>query len=132
MATDRTATETHLCTEKDRILILDCTLDSTDGSYASRALTTKIGGTLKQLITKHTATTPSASWACTLTNARTTSDVLLGRATGLSSAVSQVIPLEFSIMAQPKVLDTDTLSLAITGNTVNSSIIQLALYYRAD
>tara|TARA_R100001530_G_scaffold134471_2_gene109397 strand:+ start:974 stop:1372 length:399 start_codon:yes stop_codon:yes gene_type:complete len=125
----RTMTETHYPLGNIRKIVLDCVCDSTNGSFAADELTTKFEGRLLDLETNPGSTAPTDNYDIVLDDAGG-HDVLEGVGANRHTTTTQKAAIVYSgTGTHPTVDETDTLSLVITNNSVNSAIIQITLYY---
>jgi hypothetical protein len=114
-----------------KVITLTCTADSSDGSYPATALTNiphgEIGGRLLQIATDPGSTAPQANYDITVTEAGG-ADLLLGVGANRHTSSSEVAVVE-SNGASGAYAGTDTLTLNITNNNVNSAGITIKIYY---
>jgi len=114
-----------------KIITLTCTVDSSDGSYPATALSNiphgEIGGRLLQIATDPGSTAPQANYDITVTEAGG-ADLLLGVGANRHTSSSEVAIIE-SNGASAVYAGTDTLTLNITNNNVNSAGITIKIYY---
>jgi len=114
-----------------KIITLTCTADSSDGSYPATALSNiphgEIGGRLLQIATDPGSTAPQANYDITVTEAGG-ADLLLGVGANRHTSSSEVAIIE-SNGASAVYAGTDTLTLNITNNNVNSAGITIKIYY---
>jgi hypothetical protein len=114
-----------------KVITLTCTADSSDGSYPATALSNiphgEIGGRLLQIATDPGSTAPQANYDITVTEAGG-ADLLLGVGANRHTSSSEVAIIE-SNGASAVYAGTDTLTLNITNNNVNSAGISIKIYY---
>lgn len=114
-----------------KVVTLTCTADSSDGSYPSTDLTgvpnNGKGGRLLQIATDPGATAPQDNYDIALTEDNG-ADLLLGVGANRDTSNSEVAVIE-SNGAHAVYAGTDTLTLAITNNNVNSAIVVIKLYF---
>ena len=114
-----------------KVITLTCTADSSDGSYPATALSNiphgEIGGRLLQIATDPGSTAPQANYDITVTEAGG-ADLLLGVGANRHTSSSEVAIIE-SNGASAVYAGTDTLTLNITNNNVNSAGITIKIYY---
>ena len=114
-----------------KVITLTCTADSSDGSYPATALSNiphgEIGGRLLQIATDPGSTAPQANYDVTVTEAGG-ADLLLGVGANRHTSSSEVAIIE-SNGASAVYAGTDTLTLNITNNNVNSAGITIKIYY---
>ena len=114
-----------------KVITLTCTADSSDGSYPATALSNiphgEIGGRLLQIATDPGSTAPQANYDVTVTEAGG-ADLLLGVGANRHTSSSEVAVVE-SNGASAVYAGTDTLTLNITNNNVNSAGITIKIYY---
>ena len=114
-----------------KVITLTCTADSSDGSYPATALSNiphgEIGGRLLQIATDPGSTAPQANYDITVTEAGG-ADLLLGVGANRHTSSSEVAIIE-SNGASAVYAGTDTLTLNIANNNVNSAGISIKIYY---
>jgi len=114
-----------------KVATFTCTADSSDGSFPATALTViprgGKGGRLLQIATDPGSTAPQANYDITLTESGG-SDLLLGVAANRHTSNSEVAIIE-SNGANSVYAGTDTLTLNITNNNVNSAGVVVKIYY---
>ena len=115
-----------------KVVTLTCTADSSDGSYPATALTgipsNVKGGRLLQIITDPSGdTAPQDNYDITVTDSGG-ADLLLGVGANRDTTNTEVAIIQ-SNGAHPVYAGTDTLTLNITNNNVNSAVIVIKLYY---
>jgi len=114
-----------------KVIILTCTAVSSDGSYPATALSNiphgEIGGRLLQIATDPGSTAPQANYDITVTEAGG-ADLLLGVGANRHTSSSEVAIIE-SNGASAVYAGTDTLTLNIANNNVNSAGITIKIYY---
>ena len=116
-----------------RSLVLTCTADAADATYPATALPA-IEGRLLALVTNPGTTAPTNDYDVTLVNQHGY-DVLEGL--GLNrdgaapgAATTEQVPILYSgTGTHPCVDEADTLTLTIAGNSVNSAVTVVQLYY---
>ena len=115
-----------------KVISLTCTADSSDGSFPATALTNiphnGVGGRLLQIATNPDGTTaPQANYDIAVTEAGG-ADLLLGVGANRHTSSSEVAVIE-SNGASAVYAGTDTLTIAITNNNVNSAVTTIKIYY---
>jgi len=114
-----------------KVITLTCTADASDGSYPATALSNiphgEIGGRLLQIATDPGSTAPQANYDITVTEAGG-ADLLLGVGANRHTSSSEVAIIE-SNGASAVYAGTDTLTLNIANNNVNSAGITIKIYY---
>jgi len=114
-----------------KIITLTCTADSSDGSFPATALTNiphnGVGGRLLQIACDPGSTAPQANYDIAVTESGG-ADLLLGVGANRHTSNSEVAVIE-SNGASAVYAGTDTLTIAITGNNVNSAGITIKIYY---
>ena len=113
-----------------KVVTLTCTADSSDGSYPATALANiphGVGGRLLQIATDPGATAPQANYDIAITEGGG-ADLLLGVGANRHTSSSEVAVIE-SNGTHAVYSGTDTLTVAITNNNVNSAGITIKLYY---
>ena len=114
-----------------KVVTLTCTADASDGSYPSTALTgvpnNGKGGRLLQIATDPGATAPQSNYDIVLTEGGG-ADLLLGVGANRHTSTSEVAIIE-SNGAHPVYAGTDTLTLALSNNNVNSALVTIKLYF---
>ena len=110
------------------VVTFTCTADSSDGSYPSTTISTNIKGRLLQIVTDPDGdTAPQDNYDITITDSGG-ADMLLGVAANRDTANTEVAIVE-SNGAHSVVAETDSLTLNITNNNVNSAGIVIKLYW---
>ena len=114
-----------------KVVTLTCTADASDGSFPATALTgvpnNEKGGRLLQIATDPGATAPQANYDIALTEGGG-ADLLLGVGANRHTSNSEVAIIE-SNGAHAVYAGTDTLTLALTNNNVNSALVTIKLYF---
>ena len=114
-----------------KVVTLTCTADASDGSFPATALTgvpnNEKGGRLLQIATDPGATAPQANYDIALTEGGG-ADLLLGVGANRHTSNSEVAVIE-SNGAHAVYAGTDTLTLALTNNNVNSATVVIKLYF---
>lgn len=124
-----TITQTHYTLGSVRKVVFTCTADAANGSFPATAITEKFEGRLIALETNPGTTAPTDDYDIAITDAEGL-DVLRGVGANRDTANTEVAAIVFSSTSvHPVVDDTDTLTLAITNNSVNSATIVIVLYY---
>ena len=110
------------------VVTFTCTADSSDGSYPATTISTNIKGRLLQIVTDPDGdTAPQDNYDITITDSGG-ADMLLGVAANRDTANTEVAIVE-SNGAHSVVAATDSLTLNITNNNVNSAGIVIKLYW---
>lgn len=123
-----TITQSHKKIGIVRHVIFTCTGDSSDGSFPATAITDKIEGSLIKLVTNPGSTAPTDNYDVTLTD-QDGLDVLAGNGANRDTANTESVVIIHSAGIYSVVSDSNTLTLNITGNSVNSAGIIITLYY---
>ena len=114
-----------------KVITLTCTADSSDASFPATALTNiphnGVGGRLLQIATDPGSTAPQANYDIAITEGGG-ADVLLGVGANRHTSNSVVAVIE-SNGAHGVYAGTDTLTIAISNNNVNSAGITIKIYY---
>ena len=115
-----------------KVVSFTCTADSSDGSYPATALTgiprDARGGRLLQIMTDPSGdTAPQDNYDITVTDS-VGADLLLGVGANRDTANTEVAIIATN-GAHSVYAGTDTLTLNITNNNVNSAVIVIKLYY---
>ena len=114
-----------------KVITLTCTADSSDASFPATALTNiphnGVGGRLLQIATDPGSTAPQANYDIAITEGGG-ADVLLGVGANRHTSNSEVAVIE-SNGAHGVYAGTDTLTIAISNNNVNSAGITIKIYY---
>ena len=114
-----------------KVITLTCTADSSDASFPATALTNiphnGVGGRLLQIATAPGSTAPQANYDIAITEGGG-ADVLLGVGANRHTSNSEVAVIE-SNGAHGVYAGTDTLTIAISNNNVNSAGITIKIYY---
>lgn len=124
-----TITQAHTALGNIRRLTFTCTADASDGSFPSTEVTAKIEGRLLKLVTNPGATAPTANYDIVL-NDQHGHDVLQGVGANRHTTNTESVAIVYSgTGTHPCVAESDTLTLAITNNAVNSAITVVDVYY---
>ncbi|MAE81620.1 MAG: hypothetical protein CMB80_02705 [Flammeovirgaceae bacterium] len=124
-----TVTQTYYNLGTIKKVVFTCTADSGDGSFPATAMTTKIEGFLLTVETNPSGVTaPQANYDIVLTNANSV-DVLQSLCVNRHTANTEVATIVVGTYFHPAVSLDDTLTLAVTGNNVNSAITVITMYY---
>ena len=112
-----------------KVITFTCTADSSDGSFPATTVTAAdIKGSLLQIVTDPSGdTAPQDNYDITLTESGG-ADLLLGVGANRDTADTEVAIVQSS-GARSVVAETDTLTLTITNNNVNSAIVVIKLYW---
>ena len=114
-----------------KVITLTCTADSSDASFPATALTNiphnGVGGRLLQIATDPGSTAPQANYDIAITEGGG-ADGLLGVGANRHTSNSEVAVIE-SNGAHGVYAGTDTLTIAISNNNVNSAGITIKIYY---
>ena len=112
-----------------KVITFTCTADSSDGSFPATTVTAAdIKGSLLQIVTDPSGdTAPQDNYDITLTESGG-ADLLLGVGANRDTADTAVAIVQSS-GARSVVAETDTLTLTITNNNVNSAIVVIKLYW---
>ena len=110
-----------------KVVTFTCTADSSDGSYPATTVSTDIKGRLLQIVTDPQSTAPQDNYDITVTDS-VGADLLLGVGANRDTSNTEIAIVE-SNGAHSVVAETDTLTLTITNNNVNSAVIVIKLYY---
>jgi hypothetical protein len=112
-----------------KVITFTCTADASDGSYpATTVSAADVKGSLLQIVTDPDGTTaPQDNYDITLTESGG-ADMLLGVGANRDTANTEIAIVE-SNGARSVVAETDTLTLNITNNNVNSAVITIKLYW---
>lgn len=122
-------TQSHAKLGNIRIVTFTCTADGSDGSFPETAITDKIEGRLIQLVTNPGSTGPQSNYDIVLDDAEAL-DTLQGVGANRHTSTTEVAVIVFSgSTVHPVVDESDTLTLKITNNNVNSATIVIKLYY---
>lgn len=127
-----TVTQSHVKRGPIGVVVLTCTADADDASYPSTDLTTKISGKLLALETDPGATAPTANYDIVLNDA-SGHDVLQGVGANRHASNTEKVQIVYSgTVIHPPVSKYDTLTLAITGNSANSAVTVVKVYYEGE
>lgn len=124
-----TVTQSHAKLGNVGVITFTCTADSSDGSFPDTIVADKIEGRLLALETNPGATAPTDNYDVTIEDGGG-HDVLEGVGANRDTATTEkatVVYLGTSV--HPVVDDSDTLTLKIGGNSVNSAVTVIKLYY---
>lgn len=127
MASSVTETPPTYCTVGINKLILDVTFD-TDGSFTSTALTHKIDGFLLALETNPGSPAPTDNYDITLIDEEGL-DVLQGNGVDRDTTNTEMVAIDLDGYFHPPVTRDQTLTLTISGNTINSATVRIIIYY---
>ena len=109
-------------------IVLTCTADASDASFPDTALSHKFSGRLIAIETNPGATAPTANYDIVLNDAEGL-DVLQGVGANRAAATTEMAAIVFSTTSvHPVVHESDTLTLSISNNAVNSAIVVINLY----
>jgi len=123
-----TVTLAHYTIGSIRKVVATCVADAADGSFPATALPA-IEGRILALATNPGATAPTDNYDITLVNQHGY-DVLQGVGANRDTANTEQVPVLYtSTGTHPAVDETDTLTLTIANNAVNSAIVVIELYY---
>lgn len=111
------------------VITCTCTGDAADGSFPATTLDVKISGRLLALETNPSAVAPSANYDITLVDNEGL-DVLHSCGLNRHTSTTEKVPIVFGTYFNPPVEKSDDLVLTITGNSVNSAVIVVKLYYQ--
>lgn len=124
-----TVTQEHQALGNIRRIVFTCTADAADGSFPATAVSVKFEGRLVSLETNPGSTAPTDDYDIVLTDAHGL-DVLRGAGGNRDTANTEIAAVVFSsTSAHPMVDETDTLTLAISNNSVNSATVVIVLTY---
>tara|TARA_R110000765_G_scaffold111044_3_gene202606 strand:- start:950 stop:1345 length:396 start_codon:yes stop_codon:yes gene_type:complete len=111
-----------------KVVTFTCTADDSNGSYPATTISTNIKGRLLQIVTNPDGdTAPQDNYDITITESGG-ADMLLGVGANRDTANTEVAIVE-SNGAQSIVAETDSLTLNIANNNVNSAGIVIKLYW---
>jgi len=111
-----------------QVVTATCTADSSDGSYPATAIPVGISGLIRALATNPGATAPQANYDITLPDGDAI-DILQGVGANRHTSNSERASVIYSGTAvHPEVSKSDTLTLTLTGNNVNSAISVVKIY----
>ncbi len=121
-------TTVHTTLGNIRKLVFTCTGDSSDGSFPNTELP-KFEGRLLALETNPGTTAPTDNYDITIEDADG-HDVLEGVGADRDTAnTEKALVVYSSTSVHPAIAESDTLTLKIAGNSVNSAGIVITLYY---
>ena len=124
-----TVVETAYSLGNIRRVSLACTADAAAATFPDTVLATKIEGRLLKLVTNPGAVQPTDNYDVTLEDQHG-SDVLQGVGANRDTLNTEVVPIAYSGTAiHPCVDESDTLTLKIAGNAVNSAVTVVDIYY---
>ena len=124
-----TVTQTYDTIGPIRRVIFTCTGDASDGSFPATELTTKFNGEILQVVTNPGSTAPTDNYDITLTNADGL-DMLGGWGANRDTANTELAVPVFADNFHVYLADKDTLTLNVTGNSVNSATTVITMLYR--
>ncbi|MGE3840054.1 MAG: hypothetical protein AB7I50_00560 [Vicinamibacterales bacterium] len=112
-----------------RKIVFTATADASDGSFPATAITLKFEGRILAIATNPGATAPTDNYDITLVNQHG-HDVLQGVGANRDTSNTEQAPVLYtSTGTHPAVDETDTLTLTIANNAVNSAIVVIEIYY---
>jgi hypothetical protein len=111
-----------------KVVTFTCTADSSDGSFPATSVSANVKGRLLQIATNPGATAPQDNYDITITDGDGI-DVLQGVGANRDTSNSEVAAIVYATSANPVVAETDTLTLNVTGNNVNSAVTVIKLYW---
>jgi len=124
-----TITQTATLVGHIRRLTFTCTASSTDGSFPATVVTTPIEGRLLKLVTNPGTVQPTDNYDVVITNQHG-HDVLEGVGADRDTLNTEDVPIVYSgTGTHPCVDESDTLTIALTNNSVNSAVTVVDLYY---
>lgn len=111
------------------VVTLTAIADSADASFPDTDLEAKISGKLLALETNPGAVAPTDNYDITLEDSDGI-DVLEGVGGNRDTANTEKVPIVYSgTVLHPEVAKSDVLTLKINGNSVNSAIVVVKLYF---
>ncbi len=110
-------------------VVLECSFDSGDGSFADVDLDKKFEGELLTLETNPGSTAPSDNYDITLVDDEG-HDVLEGVGDNRDTANTEKAAIPLGTYFHPVMDGTETLTLKMSGNSVNSATTKIKLVYR--
>lgn len=124
-----TVTQTHSRVGNIRKVVFAVTADAAAATVPATAISVPIEGRLIQLITDPGATAPTDNYDITLVDGNGL-DALQGVGANRDTANTEAAAVVFSgTSINPVVDETDTLTLTIANNAVNSATITITLVY---
>ena len=124
-----TVTQVHNKIGNIRTIVFTCTADAAAATFPATAITDKIEGRLLDLATNPGATAPTANYDITLVDQHG-HDVLESVGLNRHTTTTEKVAVVYSgTGTHPTVDDSDTLTLTIANNAVNSAITVVTLYY---
>ena len=111
-------------------VIFTCTADSSDGSYPDTVLSKPIDGYLLALETNPGATGPTANYDITIENDNAV-DVLAGAGANRHTSDTEVAYPAVGMYFKRPIAPSDTLTLKIANNSVNSAVTVITLFWSA-
>jgi hypothetical protein len=110
-------------------ITLTCVGDAADGSFPSTAIEHKFSGRLIRMDVNPGATAPTNLYDLVLNHDVTGLDIAQGLGANLLTATSESKQIVYSSTEMhPMVHESDTLTLVISNNSVNSAIIVITFY----
>jgi hypothetical protein len=122
-------TVTEAVSEQTNIqkITLTCVGDAADGSFPATVIAHKFSGRIIEIVTNPGATAPTANYDIVVN--RETLDVLQGVGANRHTSATEAAPVVFSgTSLHPIIHESDTLTLAVSGNSVNSAIVVIDIY----
>lgn len=124
-----TIAQSHAKFGKIGVVRFTCTADAADGSFPSTTLDEDFEGLLLAFETNPGSPAPTTNYDIAITDAEGC-DVLGGVGANRHPTLTEKVAVIFADTSMyPPVDKTDVLTLAITGNAVNSAVIGIKLYY---
>jgi hypothetical protein len=124
-----TITQSYVAVGNIRKVVFTCTADAAAATFPATVLTGKIEGRLIAIETDPGSTAPTDNYDIAITDALGL-DVLQGAGQNRDTVTTESAAIVFaSTSVNPVVDESDTLTLAITNNAVNSATITIVLYY---
>lgn len=106
-----------------------CTADAADATFPDTVVTTPVEGRLLKLVTNPGAVQPTDNYDVTLEDQHG-HDVLEGVGANRDTLNTEEVPIVYSgTGTHPCVDDSDTLTLKIAGNAVNSAVVAIDVYF---
>lgn len=126
-----TVSVTHEKRGNVRVVRCSCTGDASDGSIPQQTLPT-FGGRLLALETNPGSPAPTSNYDVAI-NDQHGHDVLQGVGANRHTSSTEKVAVVYSGTAiHPPVAQGDTLTLAVSGNSVASAVTEIDLYYEVE
>ena len=121
-------TETSYTGSRICKLIFDIVFNTGDGTFTDHTVTTKFEGELIAIETNPGGTAPTDQYDITLEDAEGL-DILQGVGANRATATTEMAAIVFGTYFHPVIDASDTLTLKIANQSVNSALTKIIIYY---